>query len=249
MLAVDIGNTFTRFAHFSGETLVDKRSVPTRDLDSQTVETAITSLNGHDRIWIASVVPAGTEKIRAAAEALHIDCRTIDSARDCIIENKLTTPETTGVDRLLSAMAAGQRHFRGGVGADGYVVIQCGSAVTVDVVDKDTVFVGGVILPGPSMWLSSMASAAQLPDLSARLPQWNDIEPGVNTRDAMLHGMHIALPEAVAATARRLGGTRPVVLTGGWSDAVVPLIKGTVVQDPDLLLHGIRLFAERNGNV
>ncbi len=248
MLAVDIGNTFTRFAHFSGESLVDKRAVPTRDLDTQTIETAIQSLNRHDTLWIASVVPAGTEKIRAAAEALRIDCRSIDSARDSIITNKLTTPETTGVDRLLSAMAAGQRHFRGEVGADGYVVIQCGSAVTVDVVNAETVFVGGVILPGPAMWLSSMASAAQLPDLSSRLPQWNNTEPGVNTRDAMLHGMHIALPEAVAATARRLGGTRPVALTGGWSDAIIPLITGTVVQDSDLLLHGIRLFAERNTN-
>lgn len=260
MLAVDIGNTFTRIVAFRGEVIGARRSFHTRDLEVTELmgafaETA--SKADSSKVWVASVSPAANAIVDSAAERAGLPRRFIRPAVDSILPHRLATPQTTGVDRLLSAMAAGVRHFPKGAAPGGYVVVQCGSAATVDLVDGDGVFRGGYILPGPGLWLSGLSDAAQLPDLSGELPDWSAIAPGDNTRDAILHGMSAALPMAIASAAmlidsfseRRAKGAAdlPVAVTGGWGEAAMRFIRGRHLYDKDLQLHGIRIFAERNG--
>ena len=177
--------------------------------------------------------------------------RFIVPGRNEIMPHRLKTPETTGVDRLLSARAAGAIHFPGC--RTGYLVIQCGSAATVDWVDGEGFFRGGFILPGPTLWLAGLSGAAQLPDLSKTGVNWEDDSPGASSRVAMLHGLAAGLPAAVAAAARRVmreiagsggGADRiPVVVTGGWGDIVQAKLDFDSFLDNDLVLQGVRLFA------
>ncbi len=258
MIAVDIGNTFTRMVAFSGAVIKGRRSFHTRDLKHDELEIALLELNeltNYRAAWIASVCPAANATVAAAAERVAIARTFIRSASDFIMAHNLSTPQTTGVDRLLSAFAAGQMHMAGDDGKRGYVVAQCGSAATIDYVDADGVFQGGFIIPGPSLWLSGLAAAAMLPDLSSELPDWSAVSPGDNTRDALLNGMHLCLPTAVATAAMMVSAADgipgkgepplPLVLTGGWGEAVSPYVGAKHVYDKDLMLHGIRLFAER----
>lgn len=261
MLAVDIGNTFTRLVAFSGENICGRRSFITRDLRLDDLLGAFAELATPDAprtVWVASVAPAASAIVDSAAERMGLARRFLRSGADPIIPHRLKTPQVTGVDRLLSAMAAGALFFPAAGDGRGYVTIQCGSAVTVDYVDASGVFRGGYILPGPAMWLSGMASAAQLPDLSAELPDWNDLAIGDNTRDAMLHGMAVALPLAVVSAAMMVDvmpghfhdynrAGPPVAVTGGWGEAITRHFPGGFVYERDLVLHGIRMMAEREG--
>ncbi len=247
MLAVDVGNTSTRIAAFAGGAVRGRRSFPTRDLAVAELLPAFFELGAladTPAAWIASVVPGANAVLDSAAEKAGLARRFLRPGRDDIMPHRLKTPQTTGVDRLLSAMAAGRLHFPGDRGAGGYIVIQCGSAATVDLVDGAGFFLGGYILPGPALWLAGLAGAAQLPDLSAGPPDWEAAEPGDNTRDAIAHGLAAGLPAAVAAAARRAGSGLPIAVTGGWGAAAARALTNECTLDPDLLLHGIRLFAE-----
>ena len=248
MLAVDIGNTFTRIAAFSGDTVRDRRSFRTRELEASDLVVSfseLAALADFPSVWVASVVPDANAALDSAIGKAGLARRFIQPDRDNIIRHRLKTPATTGADRLLSALSAGWRHFSGAGGGNGYVVVQCGSAATVDIVDREGVFRGGYILPGPSLWLSGLARAAQLPDLSAGFPDWEASSPGDNTMDAILRGLAVGLPAAVAAACRQAGAEAPVAVTGGWGEIAAAAIGRNSIFDPELLLHGIRLFAER----
>lgn len=263
MLAVDIGNTFTRVVAFDGDVIKGRHSFHSRDLKAGDLAPAFAEFAGFAAsggVWTASVVPAAEDALARAADDAGLRHRFIRSARDTIIRHALKTPETTGVDRLLSAMAAGIRHFPGAQASRGYVVVQCGSAATVDLVDGAGVYRGGYIIPGPGLWLSGLAGAAQLPDLSTEPPDWGAVSVGDNTRDAILHGMTVGLPIAVASAAMIIHvnlpttmgkgrGGLPVAVTGGWGEVAAKAMDVKHVYDRDLLLHGIRLFAEREGGL
>lgn len=258
MLAVDIGNTSTRVAAFKGDTITFLRAFPTGSLDLYEMEDAYRDAakrTDEASIWIASVVPQVNAIAASAAERALLGRTFIKPGSDTIMPHNLTTIATTGVDRLLSSFAAGARHFADREKGTGYVVVQCGSCATVDYVDGKGVFQGGYIIPGPRYWLHGLTGAAQLPDFSVEIPDWKRMAPGDNTRDAILNGMHVCLPTAVASAATMVymadrgpgrSETRlPVALTGGWADAVSPYIQSSFIYDKELVLHGIRLFAER----
>lgn len=264
MFAVDIGNTFTRIAAYSGDAVRERRSFHTRDLNLSELTRAFGEMGqaagmaGAATAWVASVSPGANALVDSAAGRCGFERRFIRPGADFIMPHTLTTPGTTGVDRLLSAMAAGARRFSEMDRSRGYVVVQCGTAATVDLVDADGAFRGGYILPGPTMWLTGVSVAAQLPDLSSEIPDWKSVCVGDNTRDAILHGMQVALPVAVATAALLIntrdggvvadgGSGLPVAVTGGWGEAVLPYLRAKHTYDRDLLLHGIKLFADRNG--
>lgn len=92
------------------------------------------------------------------------------------------TPETLGIDRVL-ACAGGVRH----TGTD-VVVVDAGTACTVDLMTKDYIFKGGVILPGlPMLRYSMKALTPELPETDFSLPAQF---PGKTTRDAIRIGLN-----------------------------------------------------------
>ncbi len=148
--------------------------------------------------------------------------------------------EGVGMDRLAAAAGAWQAH-RGPV-----LVVDAGTALTVDLVDAEGVFQGGAILPGLQMANRSLAAGAdalERTDLGAEPPVW----PARTTGEAMRTGV---LTQAVAAVqefhdrARFLAGSDPGLwLTGGDADLVLPHLGGEVHSDP-LLVHRGLLAAE-----
>ena len=256
MLAIDIGNTSLRCTAFAAGEKMGGRSLPVADLREESLQAAFSDLlplTERREVWIASVVPAAGQIVEETAHILGLRCRFIRSGADEIIPHSLVSPETTGVDRLLAALAAGTRHFSGLSGRNGYAVVQCGSAATVDWVDGSGVFRGGYILPGPKMWLAGLALAAGIPDYSGRHPDWENLSPGDDTAGALEHGLAVGLPAAVAAAffrIRRESGwidddkPFPVVVTGGWGRIAAKLIPAAI-RDEDLLLYGICAFASR----
>ncbi len=154
------------------------------------------------------------------------------------ISTRLDPTSKTGVDRLLCAAAAFATLKQA------CVVIDAGTAITIDFVDGEGTFHGGVIAPGAQMQLNALhAHTDALPAVTFALPE---NEPfGRNTHEAMLQGVFFGIRGLVQRMIERYAdtlGTFPIVVaTGG--DAALILENEDFVDRvvPDLILMGIAL--------
>ena len=126
-------------------------------------------------------------------------------------------PEEVGVDRVLSAFAAYT------VVGDAVAVADFGTAVTIDLVDEDGSFLGGVIIPGFQI------CAQALKDYTAKLPKINKVKRpkspyGVNTKEAINNGLYFAavgvLENMLRAYADELGKWPQAIVTGGAAETI-----------------------------
>ena len=159
-------------------------------------------------------------------------------------------PDLVGIDRLLAAVAASQFSK-----ARPLIVIQAGSAVTVDLITEgkgsiEATFLGGAIVPGVPMMLRLLGRGADmLPELDAddltELPEL----PGKNTEQAMLCGASSALiggvNHLVERYRKKYGKHVPVILSGGDGTRIAPYLAPPIVDEPDLVQRGLLVLAGR----
>jgi type III pantothenate kinase len=196
-------------------------------------------------IAVASTVPAIVAAVETVASRRTIAC-VVASAGTVPIPVRVERPGDVGSDRLVNAYAAAHLY---GTPA---VVVDCGTATTLDAVDQAGAFVGGAIAPGLALGLEALAArTARLPHVELRLP---DGPIGRDTAAAIRVGAvlgHRAMIEGLLARMRRElavgAGLAPhdvrVVLTGGL--ATLPwarTVEGVDAIDPDLTLRGLVLF-------
>lgn len=167
------------------------------------------------------------------------------TVHDLPLRTAVDHPEKTGIDRLLAGWTAWSHEARRGP-AD-VIVIDAGTAVTVDWVSRDGVFQGGNILPGAQAGLDWLAmNTDQLPKIdSAGFPE---LPFGRNTVDAMLSGVFRAQAGGLLML---VDGLRemlnqpavPVWMTGGGIAALRSLLPGDWFHEPELLLRGMHDLA------
>ena len=141
-----------------------------------------------------------------------------------------TSPETLGVDRWLAVLAAFEKTGRAAV------VVDAGSALTVDIVNSEGVHQGGYIVPGVRLLQESLWQGTD----QVKVDQYGSGEqpiPGVTTEQAVSHGcilMLVAFIERLAAERRA-----ELIITGG--DALLIKSQLAVKADycPDLVLDGL----------
>jgi pantothenate kinase type III len=141
-----------------------------------------------------------------------------------------------GMDRLANGVAAWARARRA------CAVVDAGTALTVDVVDRRGDFVGGLIAPGPSLQARSLHEhTALLPEIA---PRRAGRAIGRDTTEAIAAGIHLGLAglvkEALARVRRELG-TRPRVYGTGGAIALLSDLVDEVI--PALTLEGIAISA------
>lgn len=246
LLAIDIGNSSTKFGIFDGEELLHKFSIQTkRDytveellfdrlklVESQFIQVDI------DTCVVASVVPEINSVISQVCDKLFkIRPQFVDSTWDFGFTIDYDPPEAAGVDRLVNCFAAAAKY--------GTPVTACslGTATTIDVINADNVYIGGIIAPG----MATAAKALQL--ATAKLPNVPIEKPegilGKTTVDSIRSGIvngHISMVEGLLAKIAHGG---KVVATGGFSSLVAPEIKAIDVVDENLTLEGLRRLAGR----
>jgi type III pantothenate kinase len=151
--------------------------------------------------------------------------------------------DAIGRDRLCAAVAAFDRL---GVAC---VVVDCGSAITIDAVNEEGVYLGGVILPGLAMSAKALAQqTAQLPqvDIAAATPP--EFVFGETTEQDILggivYGARSAIRERVEAYATYLGSWPLVILTGGDAKLICPNVSDDEIVQAvvdDLTIRGIAM--------
>src|SRR6185295_5285457 len=193
---------------------------------------------------LCSVVPRATPHvIRATKRQWNATPLTLTPATICGIGINYPRPKTIGPDRLANAVAA--RHHYGAPS----VVVDFGTAVTFDVVDRQGDYVGGIIAPG----LAAMTD--YLHEKTALLPKIKVREVraviGKNTKQAMLigavHGYRGLIHGLLQKLKCELKCSRlPVVATGGYARLMAARLPDITAVEPLLTLEGLRLVWMRN---
>ncbi len=151
-------------------------------------------------------------------------------------------PSQVGSDLIVAAVAALAEY------PAPLVLIDLGTATTIEVIEPENVFIGGVIFPGVMVSLDSLTSrTAQLPGISLDKPK-NVI--GKNTvdcmRSGMMYGTASMLDGFIDRIAEELGHESTIVATGGLAQFITPLCKHEIILEKDLLLKGLNIIYKKN---
>jgi type III pantothenate kinase len=194
-----------------------------------------------DGAWVANVAGPKIEQWlrRVLKRRFDVDPKFVrSSAALGGIRNSYEEPTQLGVDRLVAMVAAYQR-CRAAV-----CVVDCGTAVTVDLVDGEGVFRGGVIAPGTSLMRRALARdthALPVTEITATTVGARTTEAGIAA------GCLLAVSGLIARVhsefTRELGAAPQCVLTGGEAPQILPTLGIPCDHDPDLVLHGLACLA------
>lgn len=244
VLAINIGNTMTTAGIVLGDQVDKTFTIETRDLDSigpQLLELwrQIEQTNEEAKVVIGSVVANRTEPLcRIVLEVLGAEAYVIRRDLPLPMRLDVENPDAVGVDRVCAAAAA-YRKLR-----HACIVADVGTAMTVNVVSDDGLFLGGAILPGPHLAAQSLSEhTAALPKIDMMQPPAQPI--GRNTEQAILVGVVFgaagALRELVERFATHLGKWPQLVLTGGGAKIIAEHCDFVDNLVPHLTLIGIAL--------
>lgn len=197
-------------------------------------------------VLVASVHAAAAARLEAAIAELSATRRHPLRQRrvthaDLPIDVRLDEPHRVGIDRLAGAAAAA--FLTRGQAA---IVVDCGTAVTVNMVSADGGFLGGAILPGPALMTRALSDGtSRLPELAAIELASPPSMPGRSTSEAIAAGIGWGLRGAIArcVEAARSGfpgaGGREAacIVTGGFAPAILDCLPGAL-HVPDLVVAG-----------
>lgn len=251
LVPVSVGNTNTSAGIFVDGSLVRTTRVPSAMLRQiwRLFGRAAEDFRGRTTaVVVGSVVPALSE-VAAEIASREFDAPARFYRKDIPagIDAKVDFPERVGDDRLAHALAARVR--LGGP----CIVVDMGTATTVDAVSAEGDFLGGAILPGARTCASALArTTALLPAVGLEGPVRL---PGKNTEEAvragLLYGLAGAIDRLIEEMRASLGCEAPVIGTGGEARFLAGLSRHVREIEPALTLEGlvraVELHAARAG--
>jgi type III pantothenate kinase len=245
ILLFDIGNTNTHAGLANDRRVVKQTDIPTAGWFNGTAAKRMRKFVGRaklDGVALCSVVPRATPFVRQTARALwklgvfELTPKTLRS-----VGIDYPKPDTIGPDRLANAVAA--RHRFGAP----VVVLDFGTAVTLDVVNRAGNYTGGIIAPGLAAMTDYLhEKTAMLPRIKIREIKTSI---GKSTEEAMLvgavHGYRGLIRELIAELKRELKTKHlPVIATGGYANLMASKLPEISAVEPNLTLEGLRLTWE-----
>ena len=242
ILLFDIGNTNAHVGLANNKRVVKHTDIPTMAFLAGKATEPLRRFVGKAELCdaaLCSVVPRATPRIQSVIHSLW-KLRAIELTPKTLrgVGVDYPKPNTIGPDRLANAVAA-RHHF----GAPS-VVVDFGTAVTFDVVDKRGNYVGGIIAPGLAVMTDYLHErTALLPRITIREVK----SPiGKSTEQAMLvgavHGYRGLVRELIVELVRELKVKRlPVVATGGYARLIAAKLPEIKAIEPNLTLEGLRL--------
>jgi type III pantothenate kinase len=248
LVVVDVGNSRMKWGRCAADRVQSFTSLPLDQPSAWQTQLAAWNLGANTSWLLAGVNPQPLAQLATLLGSSGHTVRTLTAHSALPLEVDVERPEGVGLDRLLNAVAL--------LGTESpAIIIDAGSAVTVDLIDPGPIFRGGAIFPG----LRLMAEA--LHGYTAALPlvhveQADPPLPGRSTVAAMTVGIHDAVVGGIQHMVRRyqtspLRSGLVVYLTGGDGPLLAPALihactdLGLVLRVwPEMTLEGLRLTGQ-----
>ena len=239
-LAIDIGNTLAKLAVIDDGQVVDFQK--TEKIDSAFVEkileenpeieaTIIVSTGEYETAWEQMLEKRMKRFIRFGAET------------PIPIENGYATPQTLGLDRLAAAVAANALYPNSNV-----LIVDFGTAITVDFVSAEGRFLGGNISPGAATRFRALhhftkrLPLCELDEDSVRL-LGNSTQTAIES--GVVNGIVYEIEGYIRDLQQRYNNLR-IIFTGGESDFFAKRLKNTIFATYDLVAYGLNRILEYN---
>ena len=240
LLALDVGNTGVSVALFKGSRFFHKGWMPTdgpRSYESL-LRRFLPSRPAVSEVILSSVVPQATHLLKKTLRKMGLPAPGVlgENIQAPVI-NRYRIPSQVGQDRLVNAAAAYE--WYGGPA----VIVDFGTAVTLDLVSRRREYLGGFIVPGLEVALAALAErTALLPKVGLKRPKEF---LGRDTRSSILsglfHGYGAMCDGLVTRMRARYAPRARVVATGGHARLMAPFCRTLQVVNPDLTLQGLEL--------
>jgi type III pantothenate kinase len=250
-LAIDIGNTRLKWAQYTspqpGATLLRHGAAFLETIDSL-ADTDWRSLPAPASMLGCVVAGDGVKRrVEEQLEIWDVEPRwVVSSSQACGVINSYDHPSRLGVDRWVAVIGARHRVLAQGAPRPALVVM-VGTAVTVDAIDTNGRFLGGLILPGFGL----MLKALEMGTAGLKAPTGEAVEFPTNTSDALMSGGTDAIAGAIERMHRKLqvrtGQSPALIMSGGAAVKLAPEIElpfelvDTLIFDGLLQLQSHRL--------
>ena len=252
LLAIDIGNTNLVIGCMENDQILFKARIATdrlRTSDQYGVEIKNmleaygVQIKDIDDCIISSVVPPVFNSVKTGVmKIIGKQPMVVGPGLKTGLNIHVDVPSQVGSDRIVIAVAA-LAEYKAPL-----ILMDLGTATTIEVVEPENTYLGGVIIPGVKISLDALTSrAAQLPGISLDKPKQ---VIGKNTVDCMRSGMIYGTASMIDGLIDRmeeeLGHPSTLVATGGMAQFITPLCKHNIILEKDLLLKGLNIIYKKN---
>lgn len=252
LLAIDIGNTHIvsglirdGTVQFEARLATDPRRTADQywlDLKSLLSAYNVRPDEVTDCIISSVVPPVCSEVCRGAARVVGKRPLIVAPGLKTGLNIQADMPSQVGSDRIVAVVAALERY------EPPLILIDMGTATTIEVVTEGNHYIGGCIIPGVGVSLEAVtAQTAQLPGIQLGKP---GRVIGKNTEESMrsgvMYGAAAMLDGMIERIEDELGRPASAVATGGIARLIVPLCRRQIVLDNDLLLNGLYILYQKN---
>lgn len=252
LLAIDIGNTNLVIGCIKDDEILFKARIATdrlRTSDQYGVEIKNmleaygARIQDVEDCIISSVVPPVFNSVKTGVmKIIGKEPMVVGPGLKTGLNIHVDVPSQVGSDRIVIAVAA-LAEYKAPL-----ILMDLGTATTIEVVEPDNLYVGGVIFPGVKVSLDALTSrAAQLPAISLDRPKQ---VIGKNTIDCMRSGMMFGTAAMIDGLIERmeeeLGHSSTIIATGGMAQFVTPLCRRKIILEKDLLLKGLNIIYKKN---
>lgn len=237
MLLLDVGNSRCKWALVQEGVWTQQGAVG--NTEWLALQQAFATLPAPGRILVSNVAgDAMAQRLRAVCADWGSALEFVTASAECCgVRNGYRQPERLGSDRWAALVAAWQQE-RGAC-----LVVNCGTATTVDALSARGEFLGGLILPGISLMQHSLATNTA--QLAAERGELRDFP--CNTADAIHSGMIRATVGAVSQQFELLSAREGAVrclLGGGAAEVVQPHLDLPLQRVDNLVLRGLQVIGE-----
>ena len=252
LLAIDIGNTNIVIGCIKDDEILFQARIATdrtRTSDQYGVEIK-NMLEAFDvrredimDCIISSVVPPVFHSVRTGVvKVIGKQPMVVGPGLKTGLNIQMDVPSQVGSDRIVIAVAALAEY------APPLILMDMGTATTVEVVEEGNTYIGGVIFPGVKISLDALTSrAAQLPDISLDKPKR---VVGKNTVECMrsgtMYGTAAMIDGIIDRIEEEIGHSSTLIATGGMAQFITPLCKHKILLEKDLLLKGLNIIYKKN---
>lgn len=243
VLYLDVGNTALKWRYRHDGMAMQGGGVHCRDWAEQTATLSDALPAVPDRIIIGSVAGREADALlrKEVVAVLKREPEFYYSPPSWSgLVNSYNEPGRLGVDRWLAVVEAWHR-------SGAAIIIDCGSAITLDVVGRDGRHGGGYIVPGMKMLEQSLIGGTG--SIHTNSAEKRALVPGVSTSECVHNGILLMcvafVTDAVVALQNTLQDTCPIYMTGGDASALQPFLTAQVDVVPDMVLDGLeRVFPQ-----